>query len=447
MAVRVFISHSTHENETRGYLDALIRAIDAAPELELLVDKQSLRIGDKWREAIYTWLDQANAAVLLLSDAAQKSPWVDIESSILSFLVFRGQLGAKPFKTFLLLPVNISERIDPRALAATLHLKEFQYAEGGDPDVVAAEIVRRLCDFNREREAHFPPAERGESYIADALHERPVRLDDFASERVVGFLSAKLQQSGLDELSVQRILTAGYVPSVIAAKSVLRMSFDAVCSFITDLNGFLNEERLGHGEVLLRILNALSPAWISEDDALTVADSASGAVEDRTLSICTADKWVVDCLIRRSRGRPLDTDVKVIWLDTPKDEEWMQDIERQLYANFRHPVQRVGTPEQLAEAVRRAMARVKGPMFIVLPRDWPRDRALLEEFRTRFSSPTLMFVAEESQPDGFVPPIRSLRHLDAKTADSKRDRFWEVWNDLDPQLQYASELDRRFGER
>jgi hypothetical protein len=101
--LRVFVSYS-HAPSQKRWLDAVVRALDAVPGVEALVDCRSMRFGERWKRRIALMIGQAHGAVFLLSPPALKSPWVRYEAGGIDpearrsdrFLLLPAHLGIVP---------------------------------------------------------------------------------------------------------------------------------------------------------------------------------------------------------------------------------------------------------------------------------------------------------------------------------------------------------------
>jgi len=67
MKPRIFISHSAKEFETNIFLEKLSLKLKEEPAFDVLVDKERLTLGCKWRDEIYTWMGLCHGAIILLS--------------------------------------------------------------------------------------------------------------------------------------------------------------------------------------------------------------------------------------------------------------------------------------------------------------------------------------------------------------------------------------------
>jgi hypothetical protein len=88
---KVFISHSTKVTDPLSvcFLDRLHQTLahtrndDGTPTFEVLLDRESVLTGEKWREVIREWTLSCDAAIVLLSEAATHSDYVKQEITLL----------------------------------------------------------------------------------------------------------------------------------------------------------------------------------------------------------------------------------------------------------------------------------------------------------------------------------------------------------------------------
>ncbi|MFN7937307.1 MAG: toll/interleukin-1 receptor domain-containing protein [Bryobacteraceae bacterium] len=103
---RIFISHSAREQDT----DSVLRQISEqlkSDGYEVLLDRESLREGTRWREQLYNWMNYCHGAIVLYSPAALESDFVPIEVSVLTS----------------------RRHIDPRFIVQTVLMKGFDRSE------------------------------------------------------------------------------------------------------------------------------------------------------------------------------------------------------------------------------------------------------------------------------------------------------------------------------
>jgi hypothetical protein len=137
---KVFISHSTKVGDARavGFLNRLyqtlvqVRNNDGSQAFEVLLDKENLLIGEKWRAVNREWVLNCDAAIILLSEAATRSDYVKQEVTLLQE---RGQ--AHPNR-LMLLPVGFPG------------VTEEQLQERMAPQQITERQIRRLTETNED---------------------------------------------------------------------------------------------------------------------------------------------------------------------------------------------------------------------------------------------------------------------------------------------------------
>ena len=100
--VMVFISHSARGDETADRVCEELRMRLGALGWDVKVDTDALSEGVEWRDQIYGWLADCDAAVILLNQAALNSSWVRREAHL---LMWRRALGSRPS----ILPVRLPD--------------------------------------------------------------------------------------------------------------------------------------------------------------------------------------------------------------------------------------------------------------------------------------------------------------------------------------------------
>jgi hypothetical protein len=418
--IRVFISHSSHTQEAIAYREEVVRTLKTCgDDLEVLIDVEGLKFGDEWRRLIYTWLDQAHVAVILLSEDAAHSHWVDIELSILAFRFFRGQL----FRLYIVLLT--SDETMRASISGCLQFKEtFQLIEPRTPAEAAARLVEALRD----------PELRAK--VKQLSPPRPGLATNIAAKlQVLGFNAALLAEIRSTIPSWPSESSAGLVheASLVFADELIGVDFATACAAIKLLDKLL----IGRDDcapVLLTIVHYIKPAWITQEDATTVAIGASAepGTRPRQLAIPDDDAFGLDCLIRRARGRPLKLDAPVIRLHAPESEDTMASFKRQVHAYFEDALERSGFPRRRATSIderlkRRLQQREADriPVFIVFTAEWPLDSNFIDSVRTEFGTLTLMFVASRgtSRVGAVVPSLKDF------TLEAIEQAFNE-WDDV-----------------
>ncbi|MBK8211940.1 MAG: toll/interleukin-1 receptor domain-containing protein [Rhodospirillales bacterium] len=193
---RIFVSHSAHDSATAEFLDALHKQLDEGG-FEPLVDRYELRkqLGTKWRDALHTWMELCDAAVILINERAVTGPsWVPHEATV--FYMRQRHDRSFPIIPVLLPPVTLEQAVkrfhaqDLDEIQAEIVVTEMQ--EAGKKQAIADIInrLRPLCN----RELPDSKAAKVEDYVAEFLSRvTPHNLRRIAREKRATRLTSSSQ--------------------------------------------------------------------------------------------------------------------------------------------------------------------------------------------------------------------------------------------------------------
>ena len=172
---KVFLSHSAKEPAADALLQRLYAELSAAG-FAVLLDKEELRLGNNWRSVLNFWIGGCNAAVVLLSQAALESDFVNYEASVLKY---RHDLDP----AFLLIPVMLdpvnhqavrNSRLEPT------QIHEVQgIVSGGEPDQIVPQVLAGLAQLSDAE----TPLETATLYVEYLLDRVPPFLIQRAAQR------------------------------------------------------------------------------------------------------------------------------------------------------------------------------------------------------------------------------------------------------------------------
>lgn len=140
---RVFISHSAHDD---GRALTLVKQLDRRLDAEgydVLLDRKSLEVGDRWEHKINTWLGRCHAAIVLFTTKALKSEYVKYE---VSTLLHRWRDARESGVGFDLLPVLVEAftEDDLKPFYGPINLWEVQRLEPADDAATIDALLNRL---------------------------------------------------------------------------------------------------------------------------------------------------------------------------------------------------------------------------------------------------------------------------------------------------------------
>lgn len=412
--VRVFISHSSKTPESIQYRDRLCQGLKDA-SFEAFLDSDVLLGGDDWRQAIFRFLDEAHAAVILISDEAERSHWVGIEASILAYFTYRKRF-------FKLVPVVLKADLDHGFLADVLGGNAIrQMIRPASPEDALQRVVRSLSDkeFRARVKESIPPKLTRESFVADELN-----MTGFGQVALSVLIAALRQHAGMTEVASALSdppATTEREACERVASLLMDASFKDACAILGVVNSILAQGRREYRPRLSSIAETLLPNWISPFDAqLTAARAREEMHACRTLVVGTEKELAIRALIRRAQGSPAELDAKIIFLTPPAGEATLTSFRCQMRNFFqtRIDTQRGANGALFGELddedVKDDLATLEAipqPVVVVFPAgSWPLDADFMAELRAEFPTPALLF-AQLGNRAAWEPPVDALREL------------------------------------
>lgn len=208
---RIFISHSAKEADAQEVRDKLKTALQAADKYEVLLDVETLKPGDPWRNRINLWLGACDAAIVLLSEKALASHYVTYETSVLAYR------SAAFDSSLLILPVLLGD-VTPEKLQASYlspaQLDEKQLVRG-TPDEIVAKVLTRLGEVCL---CETTPVEKRARKLAHQLRDVPEEVLREAADTLQLHLPLVADHPRL-LLSI-KLLSVGMLPAIPALKIV-----------------------------------------------------------------------------------------------------------------------------------------------------------------------------------------------------------------------------------
>jgi len=120
----IFISHSARDDPEAYKNLGIIRDRLKNDRFEVLIDETSIEGGDPWNEHINTWIAYCHGAIILLTQKALKSAWVQKEAAILSWR--RSRSRSDEFKLLPVLFGASAEDVKSSAKFGVLELADYQ---------------------------------------------------------------------------------------------------------------------------------------------------------------------------------------------------------------------------------------------------------------------------------------------------------------------------------
>jgi hypothetical protein len=139
MVPKIFICHSSPSNDEDANL-ARAQAVEGirSTGLEVLADREGLRVGDDWFRKVVGWLDHCDAAVILLGRSALRSSFVPFE---VAHLISRHVRHPQ----FPLLPILVGP-VEPKTIRACTWAKTYRVADIQGISTQDRDWVEKLVD-------------------------------------------------------------------------------------------------------------------------------------------------------------------------------------------------------------------------------------------------------------------------------------------------------------
>jgi hypothetical protein len=408
---RVFISHSTRTPRAEAFLQAVAKRLEGAFVVHL--DRTGLKAGADWREEIYTWMDRAHAAVLVLTPEALRSDFVAIEASVLAWRKFR-------HPDFVLVPVLVDVAAgDLRAgVLGELDLLRIQAVRANTPEEAAEEVLKTLQPL-ADQERPRTPGEVFEASVAKLLRDGSVDAADLreAGQRHLGW--------NVNDAGADRELERAFAKSLLAAPAV--HAYRAIRE--------LAERRVKGAPELLDLV---APIWVAEERAQPVAYQARADPAQRVLVLdLTGDRadevrdWTLVSYIGRAYYQPLEHPYRVCELAPPREEDAVEDLKAQIFSAFR-PRNRFAA-QASRETIKEAIAlreETLEPVFAVF-KTWVPDPPVLRALREEFGTITFFVLGGGCPVERLRALSRPGRFMEPVQVGAERNVFLEYGNTYD----------------
>lgn len=395
--IKIFISHSTKTVEAERFLDEVERAL--AEDFDVRLDRTGLRGGDDWRAKLYEWMDEVHGAVLLLTDEALTSKFVQLEASVFIWRRFR-----QP--EFALLPVLVGGVVAEdlsKGLFGEMELNRIQAVSLEDPCALAAEVARLLQVLKGRRKKPRTAKEVLEQRVVKLLKRQFTDEDDLwdVGEKALGW-GGRDFPDGTD-----------YYEEF--ARDLLRGDIAAACDAIRELADAGVDDAV-------RLLEIVAPSWVDEEDARPIAKLALSDRPRLAVGINADDiHWTLNSYIGRSCFTSINHGLDVCPLVPPGYQDSLTHYRQQILEYFKPSTSlvRPGDAKQVEEIMGliRKRDEVPQPAFVVFPPGYVPDAPLLNSLREEFKTVTFVVLAGDAPPQqlsAIADKIFLLNPVDAK---------------------------------
>jgi hypothetical protein len=386
--LRVFLSHSSGTKASLKRVCALAAALEKEPNaVEVLFDQDQIEPGIRWRKAIEGMLADCEAAVILITKDALKSPWVLAEATLL-----RARFDRETEPQFPLLPVvlGVSEtQLQKHRVWHPVALDEIQYVKKAVPTALADRIKARLAELAPVRRS---PMDRIVTDIVGVLSKDAMNLPLDEVAQALG--PVPLRVSGAAErfaYAIARWMIGQQPPALMK-----------VADQLLDLGeGFPRED--AH-----RIFQRLVPLWVEVGAASTLLRPAWNQPDCRSVAlVCakpdpTLEHYVTRAHMPRRQPKPLV-------LNNVTGGDQFEDIARQLREAARERFPEMAEAAEDDDDFDERLATTRAPISVAL--ELPDDDEVVEQLQTRYRALTFIFFLRATG-DALKRPVMGVEWVD-----------------------------------
>jgi hypothetical protein len=282
----IFISHSAR-NDADAYANLTVLKNHLTKNgFDVLIDETRITGGEDWRECINTWIAYCHGAIILLTEKALGSAWVQKEAAILSY-----RRSRTPGNEFKLLPVLIGT-----SAADVQNSQKFGVLELVD--------YQDLMNLKK-----LPLAKKLAALLEPLRGLEPTTPRQLAENKLAGLLLAPSVQPDLLKAVIARLGedTGGWRPDKDLAHRTAMVLLQAPLQRIADtyalqpLNGVLTEQAMD------QVIGMLRASWIDVMTAAKFAEVTARREGTRAAALNGEEKDFTErSLFARADGGNLD---------------------------------------------------------------------------------------------------------------------------------------------
>lgn len=405
---KIFVSHSSKANQNLELLEKVcnsLRSTEYGGEaFEVLVD-QSIRPNEEWFPLIHEWLYECDAVVILLSNAALESRWVQAESMVMSVR----RRNEQDFRLIVVPIDNVNETIINQhpIFGDVARLDDFQFIRGcKDEQDIICRVNEELAELRIQR----TPFETLTQKIRESLD---------------GICGSTLEEA-LTRLNCEYLprFLPGRCRAEILARALLRTPQESLSNFRILLEELAH---VIHRNVAYTLLNMISGIWVNAEAAACLVEAR---VRKKVVAINSyeLEHFTGHCYARRAWPFPQN----IILVSTGGSLNFMQ-IKSALISEM---AKSVTNPKRAEQRLHDA----KDPILLIFP--LPDDREIFpdDELIARISKecPNVTIIlaanAEDIDKIAFIDFLRPL--LNDGEEDKQCRHYEDVIDYINHQMKW-----------
>ncbi|MEN8180102.1 MAG: toll/interleukin-1 receptor domain-containing protein [Pseudomonadota bacterium] len=384
--LKLFISHSSKTNASKQLLCNLCNALQANDNgCYVLVDKSGdIYPSDDWEQRLDEWLAECHAAVILVSEAALESWWVQKEATILKW---RWRLDPNFKHLLIVLLDDLQEDVFQQDRFKILNLPQIQFLTGHNDD--SAQIVAAI----EKQLEKIEPADTAFDEMREAISDSLSDVKPKTMKRVCQKLQVDKRLGETPKWS-----GSDNTPQAAAlARLILRKNESSLQTFNDVLNAIKPPIPADSAHWLYK---TVFPLWVREEAAvllpLSLIDEAGSsrriAINGKKLFPFTAESFV-------RRAYPLDDDWVLIPIDSTKTQA--DAIAEEVRSYFREHI--TGDFNASESDTDKEIRTFPSPIYILLAENVT-DEYILDELQAFYpNAEFLLSVGAEMPADTAIP--------------------------------------------
>lgn len=382
MAFRIFISHSSHTDIDRNFVQKLADGLTSAG-YKVLLDLRELQAADDWNKELHEWLAACHAGVILLTPHSVERPWVLKETTILTW---RNSLDAR-FRLFPAVFDGVTDAMLKQQKFAPLVIRSIQKVAAKTPEEIASEIAQIIG----------PPIE-----VETPLDQLAKVLADLLVPPNAGKATAEklARKLGIDE----KVWVPNEPPELsrilLIAGRLVREDLGKYPNVYELMKDLL--ETMPSTSVARKVLGIVAPYWVSTDAAGQLCEVAARkerwavAMNGSYLRKFTVEMYLL-------RAFPLRGKIYELKLPGGGSEEMVEDIINDIYA----ALEALWGEERAM--LKDLLATHPDPMFVALPKELS-DEAALKQLQNEF--PLLTFILNAGTDAKTLDAVKSFTNVE-----------------------------------
>lgn len=352
-----------------------------AEEYRVLIDKYDLTEGDPWRQTLNTWIGGCDVAVLVLTEKALESKYVQYEANILKF-----RETSVPEHKCMVIPIFV-DPVDAARVSATPAFEPSKITETQGitaKDLSDEQERARIVAALKTKLAGYVPK-------ASPLEEQEIFLQDLLKRNVP---EIKVQRA-LDKLDVDYLEGWKWDVDDFRRLALALLSGglnEKTVSVIRDFRAKIKDRR-----ELQALFDVIATSWIDLRTTCCLAKIALGQ-EERLVALDAGEDIVAKLYVLRAANRdPLDTWSVAVVVSPPGENPAVERLSQDIESSLK---QAIGLePDANWEELKDSLDYEENDdcgVFVVIPAGGL-TRKVLEQLRAKFQTVTFFLLAGNTQ--------------------------------------------------